>query len=294
MYNPVRCFVFMAASVVCAGSVPSFARESPRSSHENVLLALTRDYELTFLLGQYDSSHHHWLESMKPFTAPDLFKPFTLFGPSGKIAQVRLDEEFRTRAEIRPWEWDVAISSWNRTETTLALAVSGAWPDLPGPVQILPLDDAEALITAAAYLQGRHLPVSKPRVTQVLRADLNGDGVQETIICANSDNSSLNDKDPASAYSLALLRVNINGRLTTQPLRVWAAYKPTHEYVEDFERHYGRAGFYRVLALSDIDRDGRVEIAVLNNDPHYGPEVDFYTLAGNLITHLLAFRVVYF
>jgi hypothetical protein len=278
---------------VCAGALSTVFAKGQKPVEGIVLLAYAREYHLEMLIGQYDPASRRWLPDSHAFIPPPVQAPFTLFGVEGRLGQVVINETFRTPRSEQPWDWNVAISSWNRSDTRVALAVSGEWPPLPRAAQALPLDDAAATTAVADFLKARRVPVAHPRLTQVLRVDLNGDGREETLVCANSDNAALMDAAPAAVYALALLVVDVNGKTAVLPLRADASYKPANRRVDEHQRLYGRFGTYQVLAVVDIAGDGREQVAVLNDNRSEGPEVDVYALAGEKVTRLLSTRKLY-
>jgi len=290
----------LAISLVCAasflGSQASSQEDHPGAQPipGTVVLAYARDYQLEMLVGQYDPRTRRWYGNTYPFIPPRAEAPFTLFGVTGRLASVRLDDPYAAPADIDPWEWDANIKPWDRRVTRVALALPGAWPDTERHAEVLPRNDPDAAAAVAAFLKGRGLDVPQPRVTQVLRVDLNGDGRTELLICANTDNAALTEAAPAAIYHLALLRLSIDGAPKTLPLRVAVSFKPAHRSVDEHQRYYGRAAFYQVLAITDVARDGQEQVAILNDDRNYGPEVDLYALTGHAVKRLLATQMLFF
>jgi hypothetical protein len=284
-----RCVAWVALLIGLAAQAVPAERARP------VLLAYTRDLNLAMLIGQYDpEKKDHWLNDTRPFTPPGHHALFTLFGPRGKIQGVHLTEDVRMQPEIQPWDWNVGISTWSRRETHVALALSGDWPDIQHPAEVLapPPDDAVQAVTE--FLKREHLTDAAPRATQVVSVELRGNGEKNWVICANSDNSALNDKSAAAVYALALLRTETRGLPVTLPLRVFAHHKSKAETVDDFIRHHGRIPFYQLLAVTDLAGDNQAQIAILNDDRNEGPEIDIYSFADEKITPLLSARKVFF
>jgi hypothetical protein len=265
-----------------------------RPLKDAVFLAYARDYQLEMLVGQHDPSTHRWYQNTYPFIPPEVNTPFTLFGVTGRLSQVHLDDEFKTPSDTDPWAWYANINPWDRSVTHVALALSGIWPDIGRHPEALPLDDADSVAAVSTYLQEHHLQVAKPNITQVLRIDLNGDGNKEIVICANTDNATLKDDIAAPIYYLALLRANINGHLTTLPLRTATSFKPPNQSIDEHQRYHGPASFYQVLAFTDIERNGHEQIAILNDERVNGPEVDVFVFNGHEVSNLISARMLYF
>jgi hypothetical protein len=268
---------------------------SPASAQEAkpVLIAFARHFQLEMLVGQYDPASGQWLPNTAPFVPPAVKAPFSLFGAGGKMGDVELAEEFRTPADKEPWDWAAKIGSWDRSQTQVALALSGRWPDVPAG-RDLPLNDSDSIAATSAYLKSKGIDISAPRLTQIISIDLNADGTDETIICANSDDRYVKAGASAVTYSLTLLRAQVNGKPETLPLRTQEANKPAHRDLDDHQRLHGRIGYFAILALPAITGDGKRQVAIINDNRSEGPEVDLYGFDGKAVTRLLSAHKLYF
>ena len=132
------------------------------------------------------------------------------------------------------------------------LAISGIVRPSPRPPRPQNMTDPIYQQTVSQYLQSRGIAVSRPRITQVVRADLNGDKRDEVLIAANSPGDT-NGGNLRNFYSVVLLRfIAVNGRVRTQALQAETFARGTES---DVAR-------YSLLGCPDIDGDGRTEIAI--------------------------------
>ena len=260
----------------------------------SLFLAYARSNQLEMLVGQYDPKTQRWYLNTHAFTPPAVQAAFTLFGVNGKLANVYLSDRFKEPHDTVPWDWSAHINPWDQSQTHVALALSGVWPDTPHHPELVPTNDPDLVAATVAFLKEKHLDVPAPRITQAMRVDLNGDGQPVTVFCANNDTAAMNDQDAASVYNLALARFELKGQTITLPLRVRTSYKPANRTVDDHWRYEGAPAYYQILAFTDIERNGREQISILNDDRSNGPEIDLYSISGSKVIHTLKARKVYF
>ena len=154
---------------------------------------------------------------------------------------------------------DVMDYTWG-PDTPLAIAAD--WDVVPHGVELLSTDSEVHRDIVSEVLEARGVTDPSPELRQVIRTDLEGDGVDEVIITAGHDGifgagmAPLVDGD----YSIAILHTLVDGEVQTTVLDffrhehdpdVWSIYLVTH----------------RITAIADLDGDGRMEIAL--NQRHY-------------------------
>lgn len=105
---------------------------------------------------------------------------------------------------------------------------------------------AEYEAACRRFLALKGLPVTKARVTRVLRVDLDGDGTDEAMIEATNGEPSY--QSPKGTYSLVLLRALRGGKVVETALEL-APSAPG-----------GTLAVAQVRAVADLDGDGRMEV----------------------------------
>lgn len=113
-------------------------------------------------------------------------------------------------------------------------------------------DDGTYAGFASALLSTRGLNVPTPVIKQLLRTDLEGDGVNEVIVVAEDVTPGLLMEQ--GDYSIAFLRKVVDGQVQTAVLGATV--------VTDAESPFGAS--FSVGAVADLNGDGRMEI-VLNS-----------------------------
>lgn len=136
------------------------------------------------------------------------------------------------------------------------IAVSADWDLIPHTVEVLPNDSATYKAAASELLGFRGVIDPDPPLVQVIRADLEGDGVDEIIVVAERNTSgSLNPANPGD-YSIAFMRKLVEGEVQSAILGSYVVEEPADEsWIVALDT-------YRIAAVADLNGDGRMEIAV--------------------------------
>jgi hypothetical protein len=159
------------------------------------------------------------------------------------------------------------------------MAIGGQWnaqPRVPRPAS----PDQEIYKEAVAdFLKKKGLKNPQIKITQVVRIDLDGDGVEEVLITADTYGDQLyRHSQKRGSYSLLLLRKVINGKVET--LVIEEDYFPS-------TRKYGVPHRYWVGAVLDVDGDGLMEI-ILHAMDYEGGWTSVYRVEGNKVEEVLA------
>ena len=143
------------------------------------------------------------------------------------------------------------------------LAIAADWDVVPHPIEMLSTESEIYIDIVADVLVGQGVIDPAPELRQVIRTDLEGDGVDEVIVIAGHDGLfGAGGAVAAGDYSIAILRRLIEGEVQTAILGFFTVgddFDPTTDapYIV----------VYRVAAVADLNGDGRMEIAV--NDRYY-------------------------
>jgi hypothetical protein len=139
----------------------------------------------------------------------------------------------------------------------VVIGVGGTWNALPRVPTIERNDQAVYREVVSAFLKAKGVAVHAPRITQVLRVDLGGDGTDEVLISASSGGpSEMFNAPKKGTYSLVLVRKLVNGRVRT--FEVAGTYL-TKDLGPD---EPPLIEILRVDAVLDLTGDGRMEVLV--------------------------------
>ncbi len=147
------------------------------------------------------------------------------------------------------------------------VAISAPWDLQPHIFQTIS-DDGTYAGFASALLSTRGLTVASPAVKQLLRTDLEGDGVNEVIVVAEEVTPGLLMEE--GDYSIAFLRKVVDGAVQTAILGATV--------VTDSESPFGAS--FTVGAVADLSGDGKMEI-VLNSAYFEGLAVEVIEYVDN-------------
>jgi len=134
-----------------------------------------------------------------------------------------------------------------------ALAIQTDLAVRPYPVEMLDPPAAEYVQATSELLEGRAARVPVINLTQVIRTDLEGDGVDEVIISASTIPDDLISTQVGD-YSIVFLRKVIEGEIHTAILG--------ESIVNDLDDMLQNLVVFEVAAVADLNGDGKMEIVV--------------------------------
>ncbi|MHC1726661.1 MAG: hypothetical protein AB9866_11715 [Syntrophobacteraceae bacterium] len=133
------------------------------------------------------------------------------------------------------------------------VAVAGPSNILPRVPRLLSIEQQAYKDAAAAILQEKGIARPEVCLTQVIRVDLDGDGVEEVLVSATHYAKGLSPSAARGDYSLVFLRRMVKGKVLT------------HLIEGDFYPKgvkFGAPGEHRVGAVLDLNGDGVMEIVL--------------------------------
>ena len=132
------------------------------------------------------------------------------------------------------------------------VAISAPWQLTPHLVEEL-ADDGTYAGFAAELLAARGLGVANPQIKQLIRADLEGDGINEVIVVAEDIQGSYHPPT-AGDYSIAFLRKVVDGEVQTAVL----GESVITDADVDAKINYA----FAIGAVADLSGDGTMEVVV--------------------------------
>jgi hypothetical protein len=163
------------------------------------------------------------------------------------------------------------------------VAVGGPWNAMPRTLKITSTGQQVYKEAAAAILKSQGIANPKVNLTQVIRVDLDGDGVEEVLVSATNydqfkPGGGLTPDARAGDYSLVFLRRLVQGKVVTSII--------TGEYYPQAKKFNAPAA-HRVIGVLDLNGDGILEI-VLSGRYYEGDWVDAYRVDGAKIIKLFS------
>ena len=163
------------------------------------------------------------------------------------------------------------------------VAVGGPWNAMPRAVKITDTEQQVYKEAAAEILKSQGIVNPKVILTQVIRVDLDGDGVEEVLVSATNyerfkSGGGLTPNARAGDYSLVFLRKVVQGKVVTSII--------TGEYYRKAKK-FNAPAEHRVIGVLDLNGDGILEI-VLSGRYYEGEWVDAYRVEDAKIIKLFS------
>jgi len=178
--------------------------------------------------------------------------------------------------------WYVTLSPFPQSRGSL-IAVGGPWNAMPRPVKLTSTEQPVYKEATAEILRSQGIANPRVNLTQVLRVDLDGDGVEEVLVSASNyekpgSGGGLRPDARAGDYSLVFLRKVVQGQVVTRII--------TGEYYPKAKKFNAPAA-HRVIGVLDLNGDGILEI-VLSGRYFEGDWVDAYRVEGAKVIKLFS------
>jgi hypothetical protein len=169
------------------------------------------------------------------------------------------------------------------------IALAAPWDALPRKPQVTDPTQKTYVDAVREFLRTKEIDQPKVKIDNILRVDLDGDGEEEVLISATNyfrKDDSVPMRSPAASYSMVLLRRVVAGKVETQ-LIVGEFYPKAYPKAAQEEGRFNAPNAYKVIAMLDLDGDGKMEIVV---GSHYyeGEETTIYRCDPKKVQALLS------
>lgn len=229
-------------------SLLAFIGTSTLSLAEEHPLASFLELPWRYVIGGWEKGR--WLDSAatgKKLSAPET--PYRVFSLTGELKPV-------TAGKASPDE-DVCPDVWltpirpDPAESPASIAVSAAWNPQPRLVKSLDPTQAVYLQAVRDLLASKGIAKPRPKITQLLRVDLEGDGKEEVLLSATNYTDAELISPKIGDYSFVILRRVVGGQVRTQLLEGNFYPRLDEGLVPDV---------HEVGGLLDLNGDGRLEV----------------------------------
>jgi hypothetical protein len=178
--------------------------------------------------------------------------------------------------------WYVTLSPFPQGRGNL-VAVAGPWNAMPRAVKITDTQQQVYKEATAEILKSKGIANPQVILTQVIRVDLDGDGVEEVLVSATNyarreSGIGVTRHARAGDYSLVFLRKKVQGKMVTSIIA--GEFYPKAKEIDVPSE-------YKVIGVLDLNGDGIMEI-VLSGQYYEGDWVDAYRVDGTKITKLFS------
>jgi hypothetical protein len=224
-----------------------------------------------------------WIKSEQAAKAISDERTYKIYGLTHSLGQAKGGKPKPSEEEVCS---DVLTVSLSPSPDKGAIALSAPWNALPRKVQILDATQQVYVEAGRDFLKTKGIDKPKVKIESILRVDLDGDGEEEVLISATNyfqKDEGAPMRSPAGSYSMVLLRRLVAGKVETQ--LVEGEFHPK-AYVRK-EDSFDAPNAYRVVAVLDLDGDGKMEI-VVRSDYYEGGATTIYRCNPKKVEELLS------
>jgi len=178
-------------------------------------------------------------------------------------------------AEV-PCEETLIVSLSPKPEKCV-MAIAAPWNALPRKPKVIDPTQKVYVDAVRDFLKTKGIDQAKVKIANILGVDLDGDGEEEVLISATnylSKGGRIPMRSPAGSYSMVLLRRVVGGKVETQVVEGEFHPKAYPRKGPD-DASFDAPNAYKVIAVLDLDGDGKMEIVVGSNY-YEGQEITIY------------------
>jgi hypothetical protein len=140
-----------------------------------------------------------------------------------------------------------------KMESAFAVGANADWNLVPRVPKSIAVTNKTYRKIAADFLRTKGIVRSKINLSQIVEIDLEGDGQTETLITGNFYKRGIMEDQTPGDYSFALLRKTVGGK--AQNILIEGEFFKKRGY-------YDPPNERRILAVADLNGDGRMEIVL--------------------------------
>ena len=202
-----------------------------------------------------------WIKSEKAAKAISDERTYKIYGLTQSLGQANGGKPKPSEEEVCSDNFVVSLS---QKPDKGAIALAAPWNALPRKVQILDATQQVYVDAARDFLETKGIDHPKVKIESILRVDLDGDGEEEVLISATNyfeKDEGAPMRSPAGSYSMVLLRRVVSGKVETQ-LVEGEFYPKAYQNRTDDDASFNAPNAYKVIAVLDLDGDGKMEVVV--------------------------------
>ena len=229
------------------------------------------------------TTNSKWIKSDEAAKAISDERTYKIYGLTQSFGEAKGAKPKPSEEEVCS---DVLTVSLSPSPDKGVIALAAPWNALPRKVQILDATQQVYVDAARDFLKTKGIDEPKVKIDNIIRVDLDGDGEEEVLISATNyfeKDEGAPMRSPAGSYSMVILRRVVAGKVETQ--LVEGEFYPK-AYVSD-DASFNAPNAYKVIAVLDLDGDGKMEI-VVRSDYYEGGATTIYRYDPKKIEELLS------
>lgn len=176
-------------------------------------------------------------------------RSYGIYSATNKIATM----EIEVQAPREPCEDFYPINYSLDDVEGIAVGGNPGWNLQPRTAQVIDLNNRTYIKAASDALSTRGIINKAPKIRDVLRVDLEGDGQEEVLINATSYGEGIQPRAKRGDYSFILLRKIVAGKVRNTIV--------TGDFVKK-DINFGAPGKYEISSIADLNGDGKLEVII--------------------------------
>jgi FG-GAP repeat len=181
---------------------------------------------------------------------------------------------------------DLLVVSLSPEPEKGVIALAAPWNALPRKPQVIDQTQKVYVDAVRDFIKTKGIEQPKVKIESILRVDLDNDGEEEVLISATNyfeKDEGAPMRSPAGSYSMVLLRRVVSGKVESQLVEGQFHSKAYLRKEDSFDA----PNVYKVIAVLDLDGDGKMEI-VVRSDYYEGGATTIYRCDPKKVEELLS------
>jgi hypothetical protein len=226
-----------------------------------------------------------WIKSEKAAKAISDERTYKIYGLTQSLGQANGGKPKPAEEEVCS---DVLTVSLSPRPEKGVIALAAPWNALPRKPRVMDTTQQVYVEAVRDFLKTKGIEEPKVKIDNIIRVDLDGDGEDEVLISATNyfSKESVPMRSPAGSYSMVLLRRAVAGKVETQLVEGEFHPKAYPKAAQD-EGRFDAPNAYKVIAVLDLDGDGKMEVMVGSNY-YEGEEITIYRCDPKRVEALLS------
>lgn len=247
---------------------PKNLLETPQTQPNTAVVPIL-EMNIGGLLG--GSKNGKWLTAKDVASNLKANQNYKFFGLEDSAASELIGEQPTNDAPCEEF-YNVNVNK-NAAANGVAFGSEISWKPIPRPVGKVAADSAIYQKIVRDVLKSKGLPKSAPKITQIFRSDLDGDGKDEIVLSATNFKKGLTPLGSVGDYSFVMLR-KVAGKKAEN-------FVLTGDFIKTIEGA-GAPAEYRVSSLADLNGDGKMEAVIFSHYYEGGSVEVFQSTSGRM------------
>jgi hypothetical protein len=194
-------------------------------------------------------------------------KSYSVYSTTDKIATLQVE----VKAPSEPCEDFYRADPELDYIEGVGVSTNPGWNLLPRPAKLMDANNPTYIKAASDALRAKGIINIAPKIRELYRVDLEGDGQEEILFSATSYDGDIQPRAKKGDYSFVLLRKIVGGKVRN----IIVAGDFVTKKID-----FGAPSRYQISSIIDLNGDGKLEI-IIYGAYYEGNWVEAYEMKGN-------------